>query len=39
MADKYVVMSTSTNAYTKIFINIKVVFNVMVKSTMGSLSK
>lgn len=38
MADKYFV-SNSTNAYTKIFINIKVFINVMVKSTTGSLSK
>lgn len=39
MADKYFVSnSTNTNAYPKIFINIKVVINVMVKSTTGSLS-
>lgn len=37
IADKSFVMST--NAYTKIFINIKVVINVMVKSTTGYLSK
>lgn len=39
MADKSFVMSTNTNAYTKIFINLKVVINVMVKSTKGYLSK
>lgn len=40
MADKsFVSNSTNTNAYTKIFIIIKVVINVMVKSTTAYLSK